>query len=370
MEKTIYNDEYVGQTIGKYKILEVIGRDKFGTKIYKTQCIKCGEIIEKGMALSSIKRSDPNSMCNHEGVVNAANEDHVGKVYGKYKIIDCANKRDSCNTMLYYAQCIKCGYFLKTPRTIYSLAKTDPNSMCNHERSEEEKRSLEGTIIGKYKILDYLGGDGYGHAKYKVECIKCGFIVEKGMCISDIKRSDPNSICIHKNFWHSKSLQIIYNHMMSRCFNPKDEMYPYYGGKGITVCEEWKNASWRFNNWAIENGYREGLTLNRINPYLGYYPENCQFAELSDNCKYKTTTKLFSVNGVTDSLAAWERSLNLYNGAISQYLRTHTYEEAALHIAEIQNPGKIIPCVIVDREKFESTNNTDILSLKKISTKG
>ena len=364
------NDENVNKIIGKYKILGIVGRDSFGVKLYKTECIKCGYVNEKGMALSSIKRSDPNSMCNHEGIVNAANEDQIGKVYGKYKIIGCANKRTADNTMLYYAQCIKCGHKLNTPRTIYKLASTNPDSICNHEKTNDDKRSIVGSVIGKYKILEYIGGDGHGHSKYKTECIKCGYINEKGMCLSDIKRSEPNSTCVHKNFWYSKSLQVIYNHMISRCYNLNDEMYPYYGGKGITVCEAWKNASWRFNNWAIANGYQEGLTLNRINPYLGYYPENCQFVELSDNCKYKTTTKLFTVNGVVDSMAAWERALHLHNGALSQYLKTHTYEETALHVAQLQHPDKDVFCVQIDKETFESSDNTDILALKRLSNKG
>lgn len=80
--------------------------------------------------------------------------------------------------------------------------------------------------------------------------------------------------------------------MRRRCNNPKDCKYKFYGGRGIKVCEEWNNPPQgfvNFYNWAMQNGYADNLTIDRINPELDYCPENCQWISLQENvCKAVT----------------------------------------------------------------------------------
>lgn len=74
----------------------------------------------------------------------------------------------------------------------------------------------------------------------------------------------------------------VWANMKSRCYNKNSARYKDWGGRGITVCDEWKNDYAAFRGWAIENGYDETArrgecTIDRINNDLGYYPQNCRF---------------------------------------------------------------------------------------------
>lgn len=79
--------------------------------------------------------------------------------------------------------------------------------------------------------------------------------------------------------------------MKSRCYNKNDDSYVHYGGKGIYVCEQWRNRFKPFMEWALEFGYNDELTIDRINPSLGYSPENCRWVTKSVN-----TTEMLNWN--------------------------------------------------------------------------
>lgn len=77
------------------------------------------------------------------------------------------------------------------------------------------------------------------------------------------------------------------NRMMTRCYNAKPSDYPYYQGKGIKVCDEWIKNPKSFREWAVNNGWFKGSSIDRIDPRCDYSPENCQFLSRSDNLKKK-----------------------------------------------------------------------------------
>lgn len=77
----------------------------------------------------------------------------------------------------------------------------------------------------------------------------------------------------------------IWGNVKTRCYNSNEQHYHRYGGRGITVCDEWKNDYVVFKKWALSNGYENNLTIDRINNDGNYEPNNCQWITRSENTK-------------------------------------------------------------------------------------
>ena len=97
----------------------------------------------------------------------------------------------------------------------------------------------------------------------------------------------------------SKRLDNIYRGMKQRCYYPKHTAYKRYGGRGITVCEEWKNSSKSFFEWALANGYEEHLTLDRIKNDGNYEPSNCRWITAREQAYNRSTRSSTGVVGVS-----------------------------------------------------------------------
>lgn len=79
-------------------------------------------------------------------------------------------------------------------------------------------------------------------------------------------------------------LSNIYRQIKSRCYNKNNPRYTTYGGRGITLCDEWKSID-NFVEWSLSHGYKDGLTIDRIDNDRGYSPDNCQWITRSENSK-------------------------------------------------------------------------------------
>lgn len=98
--------------------------------------------------------------------------------------------------------------------------------------------------------------------------------------------------------------------MIQRCNNPKNDRYINYGGRGIKVCEEWMDSS-NFIKWALDNGYRDDLSLERKNVNGNYEPNNCEFIPLKQQYENKTNSNLITFNGKTQTLSSWAKELGI-----------------------------------------------------------
>ncbi len=103
--------------------------------------------------------------------------------------------------------------------------------------------------------------------------------------INAINRIQKSCGCLKKNSpakTHGMSDDLIYHvweRIKRRCNNKNNKDFVDYGGRGIIVCEEWKNNFMSFYNWAIVHGYKRGLYIDRINVDGNYCPENCRWVD-------------------------------------------------------------------------------------------
>lgn len=114
---------------------------------------------------------------------------------------------------------------------------------------------------------------------------------------------------------HTK-LYEVWKTMKQRCFNPNNSSYKNYGGRGIIVCDNWKNSFQSFYDWSIQNGYKTNLSIDRINNNKDYCPENCRWADRQTQSNNTRTNHYITCNNETKTLADWVRSSNLKYGCV------------------------------------------------------
>lgn len=105
-------------------------------------------------------------------------------------------------------------------------------------------------------------------------------------------------------------LYIRWQSMMGRCYCLGDGNYKNYGGRGISVCDEWKDYS-VFKLWALVNGYSDRLTIERIDNDGGYSPENCKFIPKGEQILNRRNTRWLTYNGETLCMSHWAKKLGM-----------------------------------------------------------
>lgn len=198
---------------------------------------------------------------------------------------------------------------------------------------------LTGKRFGRLIVIKRADEKKYGQVTWLCKC-DCG---NETLVTTCSLNSQNTKSCgcyarelqrdLHKK--HSSSFSPIYrihSHMISRCYNSNVERYKNYGGRGITVCDEWQgeNGFLNFYKWAVENGYSDGLSIERIDVNGNYEPSNCKWITMREQ-KYNTTRSiLITLGSETHCLAEWCELKNLNYPKV--YQRIHklkwTYERA------------------------------------------
>lgn len=177
---------------------------------------------------------------------------------------------------------------------------------------------LTGQRFSRLIVLEHCGFDKRGESIWKCKC-DCGN--EKNVLSSNLRGGKVKSCgCYatevktkHGKARHNNRsrLYVIWWDIKSRTTKPNNEKYKYYGGRGIEMCNEWKNDFVSFQNWALENGYADNLTIDRIDVNGNYEPSNCRWITRAEQLNNRRNSRIIEYNGRKQTAKQWADEIGI-----------------------------------------------------------
>lgn len=276
--------------------------------------------------------------------------DLTGQKFGKWTVLE-RTENDRYGGSKWICKC-DCG-------TIKSvLADTLKRGASKSCGCIKRKRIIELTNkkIGNLTILKQTQKDKSGHSRFICKC-DCGneIIVLATNLLKNHTRScgcRKGNYITDKKTKHgmSKNSRIyrIYSKMKCRCCNPTNPAYKNYGGRGIKVCDEWldkDNGFINFYNWAVQNGYQNDLSIDRIDVNGNYEPSNCRWATDIEQANNKRSNHYLVYKGEKHTVIEWSRILGICYSSMQRRIKNNLPEILLFH------QGKITPRV---RKEYEN----------------
>lgn len=195
---------------------------------------------------------------------------------------------------------------------------------------------LAGQRFGR---LTVIGREGtvYGQASWLCSC-SCGKqTVVRGHSLRNgdthscgCLAAEQASARLKKHGKTHAKLFSVWSGMLARCYKTWHKSFEAYGGRGVAVCEEWQQDFMSFYTWAHENGYRDTLTLDRINNDGNYEPSNCRWATPREQGNNRRTNTFVTINGESKTIANWAREYAIMPDTIYGRIRRGWDAEAAV----------------------------------------
>ena len=174
-----------------------------------------------------------------------------------------------------------------------------------------------GVEDSKVRVINLYKFDKNG-AEWNCVC-ECGKVfiangkeIRSGHTLSCGCLKVERTISAHTTHGESASrLYKIYAGMKDRCYNKNNKRYDIYGQKGIKICDEWLNSYEAFRDWAMSNGYKEDLTIDRINSNGNYCPDNCRWTTAEVQANNTSRNHLLTYDGETKTMSQWAKEVGL-----------------------------------------------------------
>lgn len=212
-------------------------------------------------------------------------------------------------------------------------------------------RDYTGERYGKLTVLEYVGTKRYRNGRatqWLCQCdcgnktvvgsvsLKTGSTVSCGCHRRElsskrmIERNKTHGITIGSE--EDKRLYRLWAAIKRRCYYEKCVGYHNYGGRGVRMCDEWKNEAAKFVEWCKSHGYKKGLEIDRINNNGNYEPNNCQFISKVENEKKKRNTIWLTIDGISKVCADWNRIMEKPEKYYIQRIYRKMGEEYAINV--------------------------------------
>lgn len=171
---------------------------------------------------------------------------------------------------------------------------------------------LTGLRFGRLAVIERAENSADGRARWLCKCdcgqskVVLGEHLKKGRTKScGCAKSESSSKRFRKHGWRNSKLYRIWSSMKDRCNNSACRAFDDYGGRGIRVCHAWQDDFSIFQQWALLNGYKEGLSIDRTDNDKGYFPENCRWTDKKTQGNNKRNCRYITHDGQKRTVAEW-----------------------------------------------------------------
>ena len=232
------------------------------------------------------------------------------------------------------------------------------------------KNSHNGEKYGKLLII---GSENINKIIMQKCICECGN--EKYVHYSKLKSGHTKSCGCLKNKYTIKNKRIFncWWNMKGRCDSAGRNDSKYYHDKGITYCEEW-NKYENFQEWALNNGYADNLTLDRIDGKLPYCPSNCRWITIEEQQRNRSFCLYFSHNGETKTLSEWAREFGINRTTLHDriYKFGYSFEEAVTRPIKVPKNSILMEYngEIFTQSQFAKKFNTSHQRINRLRSKG
>lgn len=216
--------------------------------------------------------------------------------------------------------------------------KTQKNEMRYPNKSHSNKsfKDLSGLKIGKLTVICLDHVDKFRKLYWKCQCECNKLVIVRGSAL--VTGNTKSCGCLireRKNIKHGMKntrLYRIWSGIKSRCYTGTNPAYGRYGGRGISMCQEWYDDFISFYNWAINNGYSKELSIDRINTNGNYEPSNCRWATPKEQSDNKRSNIIITIGNETLDLQQWCDKIGIKRSTVNTRVRMcgWTYEKALL----------------------------------------
>lgn len=173
-------------------------------------------------------------------------------------------------------------------------------------------KDYTGQRFGRLVVIERLPQDPYTKAKYKCQC-DCGKLtIVNSSNLATGHSTSCGCIVTKHGFARKERLYNIGVGMRQRYRDKNSNDYIKYGGRGITICDEWEEYI-QFKQWASSNGYRDNLSIDRIDVNGNYEPSNCRWANSTEQANNQRNNHLITFKGKTQTIKQWSSELGISN---------------------------------------------------------